>query len=329
MNLVYQYQHKHNDDYSIELFKKFKNNIEITINNIYNDFIKFKLEPYIILNYVNNGSNNYTFKLDENYIMRLTNPLSICKWDEQTCIDKNKLLIEYELFGMNIQKKLSIYNNIAKIYSYGIIEIRYNNISSIIAYSIMDYFKNNVLNPAEDTYSKKDVKIIMKIILNILILFDNEGYCHRDIQPQNIMFIKKDDVKTLQLIDFGGGSNLNNKGLNKLDIWSLGILCCSLLLGKNIDNLPNYSSYDTKYKNIEKNNIISIFNIQNNIFDNIFSIEDITVYYNEINNIYFDVVNKYPEFTDLLNELLGVQKNECINNKDKYEKILLLEIFKN
>ena len=88
---------------------------------------------------------------------------------------------------------------------------------------------------------------------------------------------------------------------------------------------------DNKDETVENIKKISMFNIQTEIPFYKGSIEDITKYYNEISNIYFKIISIYPEFTDLLNELLGITKetNEIVRLKEKYEKLLTLPIFKN
>ena len=350
MNLTYEYDHKHTDNFSVELFKEFQSNIEDIMNNVYNDPIEFKLNPYKYLNFLGNGANNYIFKINENYVLRFTSPSAICDWSNLLSIEENKSLIERELSGLNLQKKLSICNNIANIYSYGIVKISQNDTSTIILYSIMDYLKGSFLNYPKNNYNPQDVKLIMKILMKTFIFLDNEGYCYCDIHPYNIMLKDINDISTLQLIDFAGIYSLSNEKKkynysNTIDLWCLGILCCSLLIGKSIRaHLGSFQSMpmisiNIKDENLENNKTPFMFNIQTEIIYYKSSTEDVTKYYNKISNIYFKIIRTYPEFTDLLNELLGIKKhhdiistketNELVRPKEKYEKILTLPIFKN
>lgn len=350
MNLTYEYDHKHTDNFSVELFKKFQSNIEDIMNNVYNDPIEFKLNPYKYLNFLGNGANNYIFKINENYVLRFTSPSAICDWNNSSFIEQNKSLVERELSGLNLQKKLSICNNIANIYSYGIVKISQNNTSTIILYSIMDYLKGSFLNYPKNNYNPQDVKLIMKILMKTFIFLDNEGYCYSDIHPLNIMLAEINDINTLQLIDFAGvyslfdeQKNMKNNYSSTIDLWYLGILCCSLLIGEYINTDPEQCSpmilLDITDENLDNNKIPFMFNIQTEIIYYKSSTEDITKYYNEISNIYLKIISIYPEFTDLLNELLGIKKhhniistketNEIVRLKEKYEKLLTLPIFKN
>jgi len=349
MNLVYEYDHKHADNFSIELFKQFQSNIEDIINNVYNELLFPECIHNMPFNFLGNGANNNVFKLNKNYVLRFTNPLAICDWSNLSSIEENKSLIERELFGLNLQKKLSICNNIANIYSYGIVKISQNNTSTIILYSIMDYLKGSFLNYPKNNYNPHDVKLIMKILMKTFIFLNNEGYCYCDIHPYNIMLTDINDISTLQLIDFAGVYSLSDgkkkKYLNTIDLWYLGILCCSLLIGKSIrTDLGSFQSMpmisiNIKDENLENNKTPFMFNIQTEIIYYKSSTEDVTKYYNEISNIYFKIISTYPEFTDLLNELLGIKKhhdiistketNELVRPKEKYEKLLTLPIFKN
>lgn len=295
MDFKFQYEHKHTDKYSIELFKKFESNIEEIMNNVCNNALEFNINPYNYQNFITSGSSNYIFKLNESYVLRFTHPLLAYQRDNSIFIQKNKELVDRELFGLNIQKKLSSFKNIANIYSYGIIKICKNNISTPIAYSIMDYLKGDCLHPEKKLYNPHDVKLILKILIKTLNFIHKEGYCHRDISYQNIIIKETDNLNILQLIDFGDLSSYPNEEMIIDDMWSLGILCCTLLLGKLF---PGKSCSD----------------------------------------IYNKTINLYPEFTDILNELLlkkyqiidsEKKTNGIIGLKTKYEHLLTLPIFKN
>lgn len=337
MNFTYQYEHKHTDNYSIELFKRFESNIEEIMNNVCNKALEFNLDPYNYQNFLGHGANNYIFKLDEHFILRFTRPLSTCEWNNSLFIQENKELIEREMYGLHMQKKICNFDNIANIYSYGTIKICQNDNSTDILYSIMDYLKGDFLNP-EKKYNSQDIKLILKILIKTLLFLNNECFSHRDIQPFNIMFAEMDNINSLRLIDFGGGHSLFDekkcikKGCSNIyDIWSLGILCCSLLNGNFIHCCPARTSCDNKEIIIKNNDIISIFKIQDEITYYAISTDDIKNYYKKINDIYLKTIKIYPEFSDLLNELLGVKKrtNESIDLKNKYENLLTLPIFKN
>ena len=339
MDFKFQYEHKHTDKYSIELFKKFESNIEEIMNNVCNDAHEFKLDPYNYQNCFGHGANNYIFKLDERFILRFTCPLSTCEWNNSSFILHNIELIEREMNGLHIQKKVCNFDNIANIYSYGTIKICQNNSSTEILYSIMDYLKGDILNP-EKKYNFQDIKLILKILIKTLLFLNNEGFSHRDIQPINIMFAKMNDINSLQLIDFGAGHSLFDekkyikKGCSDIyDMWSLGILCCSLLNGKFIHRCPVRIDCNNKETIIKNNDVTSIFKIQDE-FTHYATYKDDDYYkdyYNKINDIYLKTIKIYPELNYLLNELLGVKNrtNESIDLKNKYENLLTLSIFKN
>ena len=279
MDFKFQYEHKHTDKYSIELFKKFESNIEEIMNNVCNNALEFNLDPYNYKNFVSHGANNYIFKLNEHFILRFTCPLSTCKWNNSLFIQKNKELVDRELFGLNMQKKLCNYDNIANIYSYGTIKIYQNNSSTEILYSIMDHLKGDYLHPEKKLYNSHDVKLILKILIKTLVFLFKEGYCHRDISYQNIMIKDTDNLNSLQLIDFGEISSYPNEEMIICDMWCLGILCCTLLLGKLFAG-------------------------------------------KSCNDIYYKTINLYPEFTDILNELL-LKKYQIIDSKKKQMELLI------
>ena len=53
------------------------------------------------------------------------------------------------------------------------------------------------------SFTEEEVKIILLNILEAVDLIHESGIIHRDINPDNIMFTVKGDLRTVRIVDFG------------------------------------------------------------------------------------------------------------------------------
>ena len=168
---------------------------------------------------------------------------------------------------INVLKHLD-HPNIVKYYNYFEED---DKIFIIMEYldggTLKEYLKNNEKNITED-----NARIIIKQLLNALsYLHYSCDICHRDVKPGNIIFKYKDDINSLQLVDFGLCADtfeakdcLENCGTLKymapeqisnmiyskgVDIWSAGIILYMLL---NNGNNPFYNLGDSREEIINK-----------------------------------------------------------------------------
>ena len=168
---------------------------------------------------------------------------------------------------INVLKHLD-HPNIVKYYNYFEED---DKIFIIMEYldggTLKEYLKNNEKNITED-----NARIIIKQLLNALsYLHYSCDICHRDVKPGNIIFKYKDDINSLQLVDFGLCADtfeakdcLDNCGTLKymapeqisnmiyskgVDIWSAGIILYMLL---NNGNNPFYKFGDSREEIINK-----------------------------------------------------------------------------
>jgi serine/threonine protein kinase len=121
--------------------------------------------------------------------------------------------------------------------------------------------------------SDDDASAIIRNILQGLEYIHKMDYIHRDLKPDNIIYSKKGDPKTLKIVDFGLGVKFelgsgvinelsgtllymppeqatSNKYGNRVDIWACGIIMYILVTG----NHPLYEITDTKETYIQKLN---------------------------------------------------------------------------
>ena len=236
------------------------------------DFNKFKLSSKsFISNYekicnIGNGAFGKVYKARE---LQTGNIVAV----KQLKIYNSRTNYQNIIKEINLLKHLS-HPNIVKYYNYFEED---DKIFIIMEYleggTLKEYINNNQNNITED-----NARIIIKQLLNALsYLHYSCDICHRDIKPENILFKYKDDINSLQLVDFGLSADtfeeknyLNNCGTLKymapeqianmiyskaVDVWSVGIILYMLL---NNGNNPFCNSNDSKeviINNIKNKNI--------------------------------------------------------------------------
>lgn len=249
------------------------------------------------------GAYNTVFIVNDKYVLRITNLTEEYK----------KEIVDNELFGLNMQQRLSGCNYISKIYAYGVMVVHSNETyKSQQAFAIMDKLKGGDLyqrvKRSHDKITHPQIISIMGKLLTALQCIDNNGYCYRDMKLENVVISDPNDITTVQLVDFGftkkcadtsnypkgtrgyihyNAISVLGKYTRSVDMWALGVMLIELLEGiKSSDQM---------------------FNIQKGC-----SLAPGTVctdYYKEVYNVYTVVVKKYPAFKDLLHALFG--KHKC------------------
>lgn len=68
--------------------------------------------------------------------------------------------------------------------------------------------------------TENDARGYMKQILSAIHHCHSHGVMHRDLKPQNIMFLSK-QAKDLKIIDFGVGSLIKDKNHSTLKVGSV------------------------------------------------------------------------------------------------------------
>jgi len=67
-----------------------------------------------------------------------------------------------------------------------------------------DLFKKiNELAEKDQSFSEKEAVKIFKQLMSAVSYCHSQGICHRDLKPDNIIFLSKDPDSTIKIIDFG------------------------------------------------------------------------------------------------------------------------------
>lgn len=250
-----------------------KGSIKVNQNNSLKDFlisnIKFK-ENFELLNYIGSGSESKVYKgkvkkNNKNIIIKIID-------NEQSHDNKNELEISSKLRHKNIIN--NYFSHIDNNICYMIMEnAEFGNIN--------DFMKNII----KQTYLSEQMLCYLAYnILNGLIYCHRNKIAHMDIKPNNIVVDKFINIK---IIDFSISLNYHKykpsdkiklslkgtnfyipieviakqriqcKDLNKIDIYSFGVLLYFLAFQKYPYNLEKNDAddYDKIYNNIYKNDI--------------------------------------------------------------------------
>lgn len=250
-----------------------KGSIKVNQNNSLKDFLisneKFK-ENFELLNYIGSGSESKVYKGK----FKKNNKIIIIKIidNEQSHDNKNELEISSKLRHKNIIN--NYFSHIDNNICYMIMEnAEFGNIN--------DFMKNII----KQTYLSEQMLCYLAYnILNGLIYCHRNKIAHMDIKPNNIVVDKFINIK---IIDFSISLNYHKykpsdkiklslkgtnfyipieviakqriqcKDLNKIDIYSFGVLLYFLAFQKYPYNLEKNDAddYDKIYNNIYKNDI--------------------------------------------------------------------------
>lgn len=174
------------------------------------------------------------------------------------------------------------------------------------------------------------VQRIMRQVINAFKYIHSKNIMHRDITLENIMVNyttqkDKDDINLLnaqiKIIDFGvaikgfgktvignpltmdprilkkyqnsRASVINEKLIYdlKIDIWSIGVICYNMIIGKNVFNS---SSLDDLVNNVEKGN----YTVPTNLSKEIVSFLNAMLQYNQENRLSAEKLAKHPFLTE-------------------------------
>ena len=231
-----------------------------------------EVDDIILMNFIDSGcfAEIYLSKKKDSDMLLATKKISL-KYLSVEPILKNYLKNE-----ITFLKEID-HQNIIKLYD---VKIKDDNI-----YLVMEYCNGGSLKKALDSYKAKNGKpfteeivgFLMQQILSGVEYLHSHGIMHRDLKLENILLKydsdKKDDIFSteIKIIDFNISTRsrkfINNmKGKvpfipqminddygddiydEKIDIWSLGLLCYELLIGEKF--------LIEEYKNINISNLI-------------------------------------------------------------------------
>ena len=290
---------KKENNIKIEITKIDISNCEKLIKFIENINPKF-LKIYEIVEYIGSGSESVVYKI----IYKKTNKLCAIKF---LLIDGKRNFNEFNILYRLKNKNI--------IYYYGIYEIKKNELDCVI----MEYAKFGNLRDFKRNILKRDYLSEQLLCFLSFQILNGLSYCHKckiahfDLKPQNIII---DEYLNVKIIDFSvsvdyskiksnkiklpfRGTNfyiapevikskiININDLNKVDLYSLGVILFYLAFGAYPYNLEinDSDNYDKIYNKIENNKL---------------------KFHNE-DNFY----SKY--FIDFLNQLLEKDINKRIN----------------
>jgi serine/threonine protein kinase len=126
------------------------------------------------------------------------------------------------------------------------------------------------ISTSRQGFSEADVAVIVATVTNAVVFLHDMNIIHRDIKPENLMFVDANEQSSLVLVDFGIAQQLNGnlekvvcgspgytapevlsgKGYGKpVDIWSIGVVCYTLLYGANpFDQARDLSDFYSRVK---------------------------------------------------------------------------------
>lgn len=231
-----------------------------------------KIDDIILMKFIDSGcfAEIYLSKKQDSDMLLATKRISL-KYLSVEPIFKNYLKNE-----INFLKEID-HQNIIKLYD---VKIKDDNI-----YLVMEYCNGGSLKKALNSYKEKNGKPFTEEIVGFLMnqilcgveYLHNHGIMHRDLKLENILLKynsdKKDDIFSteIKIIDFNI-STRSRKFINKMkgkvpfipqminddygddiydekvDIWSLGLLCYEMLIGEKF--------LCEEYKNIQISNLI-------------------------------------------------------------------------
>lgn len=257
---------------------------------------------------------------------------------------KNPYAEEYINNEISILKSLDHINIIKLVEA-----IKINN----MVYIITEYYNGKTLNDylKEETFSEKLVQILMKQIIKGIKYLHNKNIFHRDIKLENILlhFENEEDLnnlskKIVKIIDFGFAKELKKEnkvkspvgsiltmapirianilGINNnrygisTDLYSIGIICWEMIIGKK------------PYNGVNNNDIYNIlsngkFYISQKISKEALSFIIKLIQFDDNNRLDLNEIEKHDfinkeTFTYFrLDNLMGIQINNK-NNKIRY-----------